>query len=159
MLTLETLATRVLPRVSGAGRVLARSEWRTLAAAAAALVAGGPHGISAEDVADNVERFLVAGRSRRAWRVRVLLTLIEIHPLSLRGYRRRFSALTRAEQRAIAREHWAGGRGLGRICGKVKHLVVLGAYGDPRAAARTGYVPVPSRRRLLEYVRARAKSA
>ena len=148
-LTLEDFAYRVLPRVP-AGRALAPSEWQTLVAAADVLVGGGPHGIAPEEVAANVEAFLVAGRSRRAWRVRVLLTCVELLPIATFG--RRFGSLTKAERRRVVEEQWIPGRKLGRLCSKVKNLVVLGAYGDPRAAARTGYVPVARRRRFLEQV-------
>ena len=87
------------------------------------------------------------GRSRRAWRVRILLHTIELS--SLRRFGRRFSRLEIEERRTLIVEEWIPGRGLGRLCAKVKNLVVLGAYGDPRAAARTGYVPVHRRERFL----------
>ena len=144
-LTLEDVAYRLLPRVR-AGDALARSEWRTLVSAADVLADGGPHCITAEEIADNVEAFLVAGRSRRAWRVRVLLTIIELSPLATHA--KPFSALTRPQRRTIVEEQWIPGKRLGRLCAKVKNLVVLGAYGDARAAARTGYVPVPRRKRF-----------
>ena len=144
-LTLEDLAYRVLPRVRP-GRALAASEWLTLVRAAEALVEGAPHGLTSEEVADNVEAFLLAGRSQRAWRVRVLLTLIDVLPLATYG--RRYGGLTKDERRALVTTQWIPGRRLGRLCSKVKNLVVLGAYGDPRAAERTGYVPVARRARF-----------
>jgi hypothetical protein len=110
-------------------------------------MSGGPHGVSAEQIASNVERFLVAGRSRRAWRVRVLLRAIEIS--SFPRFGRSFSSLGLEDRRTLVVEEWISGRPLGRLCGKVKNLVVLGAYGDPSAAARTGYVPVHRRQRFL----------
>jgi hypothetical protein len=143
--TLEDAAYRALPRVR-TGHALAPSEWLTLVRCAEVLVDNAPHGISAEEIADNVERFLIAGRSQRAWRVRVLLTCIELIPFATYG--RPFRGLTRAERRAVVEQQWIPGKRLGRLCAKVKNLVVLGAYGDPRAAARTGYVPVARRRRF-----------
>lgn len=154
-LTLEDVAYRLLPRVRP-GRALALSEWQTLVATAEVLVGGGPHGIKAEEIADNVEQFLIAGRSRRAWRVRVLLTCVELVPIATYG--RPFRWLTRSERRAIVEEQWIPGKKLGRLCSKVKQLVVLGAYGDPRAAARTGYVPVARRRRFLQPVAVAARA-
>ncbi len=145
--TLEDVAYRVLPRVA-AGRALARAEWLTLVRCAEVLLDKAPHGITAEEIADNVERFLVAGRSQRAWRVRVLLTCIEVIPVATYG--RPFRWLTKAERRAVVEQQWIPGKRLGRLCAKVKNLVVLGAYGDPRAAARTGYLPVAARRRFLQ---------
>ena len=143
--TLEDVAYKLLPRVRP-GRALSPSEWRTLVHAADVLVGGAPHGITPEEVADNVETFLIVGRSRRAWRVRVLLTLIEVLPVATCG--RRFSALDRSERRALVEREWIPGKRLGRVCAKVKNLVVLGAYGDPRAAVKTGYVPLGRRARF-----------
>ena len=54
-LTLGALANRLLPSV-GVDRALSASERTTLIRAAEVLVAGGPHGVSCERVADNVDR-------------------------------------------------------------------------------------------------------
>ena len=50
---------------------------------------------------------------------------------------------------ALIRSRWTSGRHVWRICAKVRNLVILGAYGDRRAAVTTGYVPVPLRPRFL----------
>jgi hypothetical protein len=110
------------------------------------LLKGAPHDVTAEQTADNVDAFLRNGRSRRAWRVRVLLNIIELMPLTTNG--RRFGDLTLDERRALIERKWIGGHGVWRICSKVKNLVILGAYSDRRAAAKTGYVPVPLRPRF-----------
>jgi hypothetical protein len=128
------------------GGVLAEGEMRTLAAVAEALLEGAPGAVSARTVAENVDVFLVAGKSRRAWRVRVLLRLIEAS--SLVTHARPFSRLSVAERRRIARERWAGGRHVYRICAKIRNLVILGAYGDRGVETATGYVPVPLRPRF-----------
>jgi hypothetical protein len=146
-LTLQRVLTRLLPQVEK-GRALSRSEFATLVRTAEVLMEDAPADVSPEDIAKNVEQFLIDGRSRRAWRVRILLRVIELAPVPHFG--RRFSRLTSRERRAFILENWVAGGRLGRICGKVKNLVVLGAYGDPRAAARTGYVPVHRRRRFLD---------
>jgi hypothetical protein len=145
-LTLATVAQLVLPRATH-GHALSPSERRTLVRVADVLMKGGPHGVAPEDIAKNVERFLVLGRSRRAWRVRILLRAIELS--SIPRFGRRFSELSVDERRALIVETWIPGRGLGRIFAKVKNLVVLGAYADARAEARTGYVPVHRRKRFL----------
>jgi hypothetical protein len=152
-ITLEDVAYRTLPRVLP-GRALAHSEWLTLVAVAEVLVSDAPHGVSFEDIASNVDRFLVLGRSRRAWRVRVLMTLIEWLPVA-KG-RPRFSRLSVAERRTIVEKEWIAGTRLGRICAKVKNLVVLGAYGDGRAAAQTGYLPIERRARFRDASPSRA---
>jgi len=143
--TLEHLAVALLPRVE-LGRALAHTEWLTVVEVAEVILAGSPVEISAERVADNVEAFLVAGKSRRAWRVRVLLTLVDVLPVT--NYKKRFRNMTRAERRRLMEENWRGGGYFWRICSKVRNLVMLGAYGDSRADAATGYVPVPLRPRF-----------
>ncbi len=146
---LKALALFVLPRVPP-GRMLARRELRTLERVAETLLDGAPTGVTSSQVASNVEEFLVRGRSRRAWRVRVLLTVIELAPLA--AYRRTFSAMTLEDRAALVRTKWTTGRHVWRICAKVRNLVILGAYGDRAAAASTGYVPVTSRPRFRSVV-------
>lgn len=142
--TLKDVALRILPSVP-TGRALAHREWLTLVSAAEVLLQGAPSGVSPERASDNVERFLVAGRSRRAWRVRVLLHLIELLPIAFYGTR--FSAMSTERRRALIETRWIAGRHLWRICGKVRDLIVLGVYADGCAAV-TGYVPVPLRARF-----------
>jgi hypothetical protein len=155
MAPLEKLVRAVLPR-TGPGRVLAARELRVLERAAEALLEDAPLELTPEQVAENVEKFLRLGRSRRAWRVRVLLTVIELTPLSTHG--RAFTALSRDQRRALIRSKWASGRHVWRICAKVRNLVILGAYGDARAAATTGYVPVPLRPRFRAVLSVQAES-
>jgi hypothetical protein len=144
-LTLKDLATALLPSLA-AGRALADRERRTLEHVVEVFLESAPVEVTRERAAANIERFLVSGRSRRAWRVRVLLTAIELS--SLPSERRRFSRLSLARRTAIVRDQWARGRNLNRIYGKVRNLAILGIYGDPRAAHATGYVPVPLRPRF-----------
>lgn len=140
---LDQVAYRVLPQVAP-GRALASNEWRTLRAAAEVLLEDLPLEITSCEVADNVERFLCTGRSKRAWRCRVLLTLLELIPLSTHA--RCFSALSLAERRALFAERIIGARGLWGVCAKVRYLVIMGAYGDERAHAQLGvWVPGPAR--------------
>jgi hypothetical protein len=145
-LTLETVARLALPTV-GAGRALAERERRTLERVIEVFLEGTPVDVTTTRAADNVERFLVTGRSRRAWRVRVLLTLIELSTLA--EERRRFSDLTLEQRRRVVGSWTARGR-VRRICGRVRNLAILGIYGDTRAAGATGYVPVPLRVRFRE---------
>lgn len=145
LMTLEHVARALLPALMPA-RALAPSEWRTLARVAEVLLEGAPLDVTPERAASNVEAFLIAGRSRRAWRVRVLLTVIDLSTLPT--HRARFANLPRDARRAIVRDKWMHGRHVWRICGKVRNLVILGGYGDKSAAARTGYVQVPLRPRF-----------
>jgi hypothetical protein len=144
--SLERVARIVLPTLP-VGRALAPREWATLVHVVEVFLEGAPVDVAAEKAADNIERFLVAGRSRRAWRVRVLLTAIELS--SVPTHRRRFSKLRFTERQAIIDERWTTGRNIhDRLCAKVRNLAILGIYGDPRAAVATGYVPVPLRPRF-----------
>jgi hypothetical protein len=145
-INLEDVAYRLLPRVEP-GRALSQGEWLTLVHVAEVLLDGAPHRAAPDRVAHNVEKFLIAGRSRRAWRVRLLLQLVEWLPLF--DCSRTFSALTRDGRRRLIEDRWIRDRRhLWRICAKVRDLVVLGAYGDALAADLTGYVPVPLRPRF-----------
>src|SRR5271167_4469572 len=78
VVTLQSVLMRILP-LPRPGRCFADAEWRTLARAAEVMLPTARE-VPPEDVADNVERFLVRGRSRRAWRVRVLMHLVEFLP-------------------------------------------------------------------------------
>jgi len=145
-ITLEDVAYRLLPRLEP-GRALAHGEWLTLVSVAEVLLDGSPHEAPSDRVADNVERFLIAGRSRRAWRVRLLLELVQWLPVI--DFGSRFTVLPREMRRRLIEEKWIRDRRhLWRVCAKVRDLVVLGAYGDARAGALTGYVPVPLRPRF-----------
>jgi hypothetical protein len=143
--TLEQVAHVVLPRVAP-GRALADSEWRTLRAAAAVLMPGATPGIAPERAADNVERFLAIGRSPMAWRVRCLLHLLEYLPVL--DFGAPFSALSPDQQRRIVTERMMRGSAPWRLCGRVRLLVIMGAYGDARAESGIGFVPVPLRSRF-----------
>ncbi len=143
--TLKDLATLLLPPLAP-GRALAARERATLEHVVEVFLQDAPVDITRERAAENIERFLVAGRSRRAWRVRVLLTAIELSPLVTD--RQLFSRLTLGARTAIVRERWSTGRNLNRIYGKVRNLAILGIYGDPDAAKATGYVPLALRPRF-----------
>jgi len=133
--TLDECAYRVLPQVAP-GRVLADSEWRTLRAAAEVLLVESPLDLSPDRVADNVERFLVEGRSKRAWRCRILLTVLEYLPLSV--LHSRFSHMAPRARRELFETHIIGARGLWGLCSKVRYLVIMGAYGDESVPAKLG---------------------
>jgi hypothetical protein len=142
--TLQSLLLRLLP-LPPPGRLLAESEWRTFVHLAEVLVPGTSE-ISSEDIADNIEKFLVRGRSRRAWRIRALMQVVEWSPLTLG--KRPLSRMTVRERRRLVEERYVDGRGLWAICAKARYLVLLGAYGDGRLHAATSYVPVSRRRRF-----------
>lgn len=145
--SLSNVAALMLPSL-GIGRALSDRELHTLACVAEVFLQGAPVRLDRRRAAENVERFLVTGRSRRAWRVRVLLTAIELSTVPTD--RSRFSELSLAKRTEIVRERWEGGHHVYRVFGKVRNLAMLGIYGDARAAAATGYVPVPLRPRFKD---------
>ncbi len=144
VLKLQSLLLRILPLPSP-GRVFAETEWRTLARLAEALSPDSV-GMPPEDIADNVETFLLRGRSRRAWRVRALMHVVEWSPLAAGC--RPLSQMSTRERRRFVLERYVEGRGIWAICAKARYLVLLGTYGDGRLHAPTSYVPVSSRRRF-----------
>lgn len=140
---LEEIAYRVLPRVR-LGRALADREWRTLRAAAEVIGEGSPLAVPPERVADNVERFLARGESKRAWRCRVLLLLVEEIARVTHGAP--FSELSLAKRRDLVATHFVASHHVYGICAKVRYLVIMGSYGDESVMAK----PVPHVVRRLE---------
>jgi hypothetical protein len=142
---LQSILLRALP-LPPPGRALAESEYRTLVAITEVLFPTPAREIPPEEVADNVEAFLIRGRSRRAWRIRPLLHLIEWLPVVVHG--KPLTHLTLDERRKLVETRYVDGAGLWAICAKVRYLVLLGAYGDPRMHVATDFVPVSKRRRF-----------
>lgn len=152
--TLQDLARLVLPSVPPE-RFFSDSERRTLLAAAEVLLEGSPVEITPAEVVKNVEDFLIDGRSRRAWRIRVLAEILEFAPL-LAGYRRKFSRLSPEERRSLMTEKFIHGRYLWAVCSKIRPLIYLGVYGDPRAERAVGFMPWHERPRYKKAKRSDA---
>ncbi len=134
----ETLARFVLPKPED-DAFFAHRERATLLAAADVLLEGVDFAISDDEIVRNVERFVRS--SRRGWRVRVLLHVVELAPLT--AGMKRFSRLSRAERRCFLRAHGSS------LCGRVRPLVYIGAYASLIAARSVGFVPVPERSRFV----------
>ena len=145
-MTLQSLLLRALP-LPAPGRVFAEAEWRTFVRMAEVLVPDVAE-VSPEEVADNVERFLFIGRSKRAWRVRALAHLVEWSPVTVGA--RPLSQMTIPERRRFVEDHYIDGGGIWAICAKIRYLVLMGTYGDARMHTRTSYVPASRRRRLAQ---------
>jgi len=146
-LTLEHVARAVLP-APAPGRALAESERATLARIAEVILEGSPVEIPLSRVVDNFDRFLVAGRSRRAWRCRLLLTLVEYAPvLALGGT---LGMLSRDERRRFVLDKLARGGRLWSLCAKVRYFAYVGAYGDPAGVRATGFVAMADRARIVK---------
>jgi hypothetical protein len=142
--TLDRLATFLLPKPEP-GRFFSPLERAPLIAAAEVLLDGYPTPATPEDVVKNAETFLIAGRSRRAWRIRVLLVLLEVLPLFLLGFGGRFSKLPPESRVRFIQERLTRGRGLFRVAANIRVLINVGAYCDPRAEDAVGFVPIPTR--------------
>jgi hypothetical protein len=144
--TLQALLLRVLP-LPAPGRLFAEGEWHTLACLAEVLVPD-TGALTSADIADNIEAFLISGRSRRAWRVRALMQVVEWSPLTVG--RRSFSRMNPRERRRLVEERYVDPRGLWALCAKARYLVLVGAYGDGRLHPSTSYVSVSKRPRFIE---------
>src|SRR5205823_125813 len=100
------------------GRALADPEKRTLRAMAEVCLEGSPTPLSTDEVAENFERFLIQGQSKRAWRCRLLLTLVEYAPVAVYG--KPASSLSLDERRRYVREKLMRGGFPWATCAKVR---------------------------------------
>lgn len=126
-------------------RVFSKRERGTLAAVAECFNGSAPAMVSADRIVDNVDLFLAKGRSQRAWRIRVLLRLVEYLPMLSTG--RPLKSMGPDSRRRLLRRKFQSARGLWWIAAKSRYLVLLGIYGDPSVARETGFVPPRDRRR------------
>jgi hypothetical protein len=148
-LSIQTVIELLLPRLPE-GRALAPFERRTLAAVADVVKEGSPVERTGEEIATSVETFLLAGRSRRAWRIRLLLHLLEYLPLLSTG--RRLTSLDPEARSRLIQKKFGNAKGLWWIAAKARYLVLMGLYGDASAPAATGFVPPEKRTRYTGYV-------
>jgi hypothetical protein len=140
----EVLARLVLARPRP-GTFFSDRERRTITGLAEVQLDGEPSTVTPEAAIANLEQFLERGRSRRALRIRAMLGVLEVLPLTLG--RRPFSRLSPALRRDIVRGHLATGGHLWKVCAKVRQLIYLGAYADESSQNAVGFVQVHSRAR------------
>jgi hypothetical protein len=140
----EVLVRVVLARPRP-GAFFSDRERRTIVGIAEVQLEGEPSKVTPEAAVESLERFLARGRSRRASRIRVMLGLLELLPLTLgRGPFSRLSPVLRSD---IVRGHLATGGHLWKVCAKVRQLIYLGAYADESSQNAVGFVQVRSRAR------------
>jgi hypothetical protein len=142
--TLEDLARFALPKVPP-GRALADVEKETLRAMAEVLLDECPVDVPFTEMVDRFERFLVQGQSKRGWRCRMLLTLVEYAPIA--AYGRPVRMMSIEQRRRYMREQLIRGGFPWSTCAKIRYLVYAGAYGHTAADAATGFVPYAQRPR------------
>lgn len=142
--TLEDLARAVLPPVPP-GRMLADVEKETLRRMAEVLLEGCPVDVSLAESVDRFERFLIQGHSKRAWRCRMLLTLVEYAPIA--AYGKPVRRLSIEDRRRYVKEKLMHGGFPWSTCAKVRYLAYAGAYAHASANAATGFVPFVDRPR------------
>ena len=145
----EEIAYRVLPRVRP-GHALAPNERRVLGCSAEILLSESKLDVKPLEVVENIERFIIQGQSKRAWRIRVLLNVIELLGIGEAG--RPFSLLSRRDQERIFKEKVIPEKGPWAVAVGVRPLVLTGAYGDPRALEACEIIPVMKRGRFLRRV-------
>lgn len=142
--TLEDLARFALPALPP-GRALADAEKETMLAMAEVLLDGSPVEVPLPEVVDRFEQFLVQGHSKRGWRCRMLLTLVEYAPIA--AYGRPVSRMSIDQRRRYVTEKLMRGGFPWSTCAKVRYLCYAGAYSHPAADAATGFVPFADRPR------------
>lgn len=142
--TLEDLARFALPRVP-AGRALADVEKETLRAMAEVLLDDCPVDVPLTEMVDRFEQFLVQGHSKRGWRCRMLLTLVEYAPIA--AYGRPVRMMSIAQRRRYVNEKLMRGGFPWSTCAKVRYLAYAGAYSHGAANAATGFIPFAQRAR------------
>jgi hypothetical protein len=145
--TLEDAARVVLPKVPP-GRALADAEKRTFCDVAAVLLEGSPADVSLEAVVDEFERFLLKSKSKRGWRCRALLTLVEYAPVL--AYGKPVHLMSLEERRAYVRDKLKAGGFPWSTCAKVRYLVYASAYASPAGEGATGFIPFERRRRAVD---------
>src|SRR5262245_4361060 len=138
-ITLQDLVCAALPKPLP-GRALAEPERKTLGLIAEIILEGSPVRLPTSRIVDNFDRFLVLGKSQRAWRCRLLITLVEVAPIAVFG--RPLSALRFELRRRFVLEKLARGGRFWSLCAKVRYFAYVGAYGDPEGVRATGFVPV-----------------
>ena len=153
---LQHILMFLLPRVAP-GNFFSPFERAPYLAAAEVLLEGCPVKMTAEEGLKNMENFLVSARSQRAWRIRILLVIVELAPLFLLG-KKRFSKLSLEDRKTLMATRFQHGSHVWAICGKIKQLVYLGVYGDKRAERAIGFVPWYERPRFSELKRGDLKS-
>jgi hypothetical protein len=142
--TLEEMARLALPKLPP-GRALADVEKETLRAMAEVLLDDCPVDVPLTEMVDRFERFLVQGQSKRGWRCRMLLTLVEYAPIA--AYGRPVRMMSVEQRRRYVREKLMRGGFPWSTCAKVRYLAYAGAYSVPAADAATGFVPFAQRPR------------
>jgi hypothetical protein len=145
--TLEDAARAVLPKVPP-GRALADAERRTFHDMASVLLEGSPVDVSLDEIVDDFERFLIKSKSKRGWRCRLLLTLVEYAPIAAYGKPVRLMSLE--ERRRYVRDKLKAGGFPWSTCAKVRYLVYAATYGNPVNERATGFVPFERRRRAAD---------
>jgi hypothetical protein len=152
--TLEDAARAVLPEVPP-GRALADAEKRTLRDVADVLLEGGPADLSLDEVVEDFERFLVKSKSKRGWRCRALLTLVEYAPII--AYGKPVRLMSPEQRRRYVHDKLKAGGFPWSTCAKVRYLVYAAAYGQPVAERATGFIPFERRRRAVDLGLAQVK--
>jgi hypothetical protein len=142
--TLEDLARFALPSMP-AGRALADAEKETLRAMAEVLLDDCPVEVPLTEMVNRFEQFLVQGQSKRGWRCRMLLTLVEYAPIAAYGRPVRWMSIE--QRRRYVREKLMRGGFPWSTCAKVRYLAYAGAYSHEAADASTGFIPFAQRPR------------
>jgi hypothetical protein len=116
---------------------------RTSRLYAQAMIAGDPPGGDWDNVPRNLDRYLAGAVSPRIWRIKLVLTIMELAPL-LR-FRLPFSLMGEAGRKAFVDRHVTGADGLMRIAAIGRQLIRMGYYATPQVQDEIGFVPMETR--------------
>jgi hypothetical protein len=127
-------------------RYLSRLQWRIASKLAEALVRppNDEYAIPPTDVGLNIDRYLAASRSPMRLQIRAALLLLNVWP-TLTGLRRPFIWMSLPARRKWT-DRFLHNRGLLMPkLAKLKNLIFLNYYTDPRTDAHTGFSQVLDR--------------
>jgi hypothetical protein len=116
---------------------------RTTRNYAVAMIEGDPPGGDWNNVPRNLDRYLAEAVSPRIWRIRLVLTLMEVAPL-LR-FRPLFSMMGEAGRKAFVEKHVTEAGGVLRIVAIGRQLIRMGYYATPEVQDEVGFVPMERR--------------
>lgn len=135
-------------------KLLNSRERRTVRAFAEVFIASDP-AITADEVVDNVDRYLTQVQSSRTASLRLMLFLIEfILPRLWWPLRPSFSKLSPADRQQFVHDKLQNPRlpPFFRDLAKVKSLLAIGYYGDTRVYESIGFTPVEQRPSLAPFL-------
>jgi len=116
---------------------------RTARLYARAMIPADAPGGDWENVPRNLDKYIADARSPRVWRIKLVLTVMEIAPiLRLRPL---FSMMSDAGRRKFVDRYLTAAGGIMRVPAIGRQLVRLGYYATPETHDQIDFIPMPKR--------------